>query len=372
MYGSAQSDGLRYFHRQALEWKAGHRILLDGNIFDGAWVEDTPFGEFIDFSSVSGQGIRDVDLQNNTFQHGASVLFSPSQTISGTPKVAPPIRFRFQNNLAWDINGHTYCTYGQSFCPQWGGYGVIFAGSQGAEDWIVNRNTIVGNAGAQPSLLWMSDTRVEGLNFTNNIFHLSPGFGEGISAGNVVGTNGKPCRNLFGKEAADCALQNYVFEHNLLTGTDDRRTIESWWPGRKNYVPAHPSELSVLGKPSRNPSMKLEQFELKTDLPSEWNGYGADVNALEAAQGKVKRVDVPPSSITSTSATVAFVAPDKAGCPVDYGSTDPSLINQFTRVNDAGGKTDRNIALSQLSPSTLYYYRVNCAVQQPMGQFRTH
>jgi hypothetical protein len=379
MYGGPQSDGLRYFHRQALEWKAGQRILLDGNVFDGAWTEDTPYGGFISLSSIFGQGIRDVDIRNNTFQHGASMIFPPSAITTTAPKPAPPIRFRFQNNLAWDINGFTYCTHGQGFCPEGGAHGVIFGGSQGAEDWTIDHNTILGNVGAQPSLLWMSETRVEGMNFTNNIFYLSPGYGEGIAAGNVLGLKGTKCGELFGKAAADCALQNYVFEHNLLTGTESRGTIRSWWPGLNNYVPPKPPDLSQLGAFVRDSVGSGEQFRPKSgscqgcgNPEKDLKDFGVDMDALDAAQGKVKRVEVPASSISSTSAVVKFTAPDKFGCEVDYSSSDRSLINSFKRVQDPGGETDRAITLSNLSGGTTYYYRINCAVQQPKGQFQTH
>ena len=42
LYGHPTSDGMRYSHRQLLEWKSGHRIHLNGNIFDGSWAEDNP------------------------------------------------------------------------------------------------------------------------------------------------------------------------------------------------------------------------------------------------------------------------------------------------------------------------------------------
>jgi hypothetical protein len=59
------------------------------------------------------------------------------------------------------------------------------------------------------------------------------------------------------------------------------------------------------------------------------------------------------------------------GCPVDYSSSDPSVITGFTRVSDSGGARPRNITLSGLTSKTLYYYRVNCAAEQPTGEFRT-
>jgi phosphodiesterase/alkaline phosphatase D-like protein len=93
---------------------------------------------------------------------------------------------------------------------------------------------------------------------------------------------------------------------------------------------------------------------------------------MQAAQGKVTLVGVPEANLTSTSAVVSFVAPDSTGCPVDYSSSDAAVMTTFTRVSDAGGARPRNIALPGLTPGTVYHYRVNCAVEQPTGQFRTH
>ncbi len=41
MFGGPISNGLRYGHRQTLEWKGGQRMRIDGNIFDGGFSEDT-------------------------------------------------------------------------------------------------------------------------------------------------------------------------------------------------------------------------------------------------------------------------------------------------------------------------------------------
>ena len=377
MFSGPESDGLRYGQRQLMEWKAGHRILLQGNIFDGAWVENTPFGEFIDFSSVSGDGIRDVDLKDNTFQHGASVLFSPSSITGGAPKPAPPVRFRFENNLVWDIVGSKYCTHGQSFCTQEGGYGVVLAGSQGAEDWIVDHNSIVGNVGTAPSLLWLSETRVEGFQGTNNILYLSPVFGEGISA-EVNGPKNRNCKLLYGEAAADCALEDYVFEHNILTGDRPRGDIRSWWPKSTNYVPPVPSDLSKIGKVVRDPYSGFDEYRVNPAFcadcgtsADEWKHAGVNQAELDVAQGKVQAVEVPENALTATSAEVVFIAPDKQTCPVDYSKSDPTAIASFTRAEDTGNTRQRKVALSGLSPGSVYHYRINCAVEQPTGSFKT-
>jgi hypothetical protein len=97
---------------------------------------------------------------------------------------------------------------------------------------------------------------------------------------------------------------------------------------------------------------------------------GANIDRLEAAQGKVTLVGT--NQITSDSANITYVAPDSFSCSVDYGSSDRTLIESFTRVQDSGGARIRNVTIGGLSAHTTYHYRVNCAVQQPTGQFVTN
>lgn len=117
-------------------------------------------------------------------------------------------------------------------------------------------------------------------------------------------------------------------------------------------------------------------FHLLSQSPYN-NGYttdglqeGANIDRLEAAQGKVTLVGA--NQITSDSANITYVAPDSVSCSLDYGSSDPTLIDSFTRVKDSGGARVRNVKLSGLNSHTVYHYRVNCSVQQPTGQFVTN
>ncbi len=391
MIGGASSDGLRYYHRHLLEWKSGCRIQLYGNIFDGGWTEDTPNGDFYELAADNGCGLSDFDSQNNTFRHGSTINIGPSTITGGTLKPAPVLRYRFQNNLGWDLNGYVYCAYGYGFCPPGGGWANIF-GIQSNEDIIFNHNTFVGTLGQQPAIMWASETRTEGINFTNNVFYLNTSdIGAGFDLGNVCGLSGsgtdagcygagRQCSNLSGKSAMDCAFQNYAFDHNLITGQFTGAQLQSTYPSPlTNYIPATPSNLNALGWFSYlSPTSTVNDYHMKGIYASGGGSHGNDgldvgvnMDALLAAQGAVTLIGVPTSSITANSAIVSFVAPDGAGCAVDYSSTDPIMISNFTRVSDPGGAITRNMLLSGLSSGTVYYYRVDCAVQQPMGRFKT-
>jgi hypothetical protein len=259
--------------------------------------------------------------------------------------------------------------------------GWVVQGPNATEDFVLDHNTVVGNVGRNPSILSLLDIRTEGVSVTNNVFSIGGNaIGGIVQDGSVKG--GDACGGLRGKALMDCKfVPSYAFDHNVLIGNAvDQATIaNSWLPGLTNYIPAD-TNLSHIGWSAYNgPLSANNNFRLKSNFCSgcgsaaaDGRDVGADIDTLEAAQGKVTLGGVPASSITGTSASVAFVAPDSDGCSVDYSSSDPTLINSFTRVQDAGGARVRSVSLTGLSPATTYYFRVNCAVEQPTGMFRTH
>lgn len=384
LYGHPTSDGMRYSHRQLLEWKGGHRIHLNGNIFDGSWVENNPASVTVVFSSLSGGGISDVNVENNTFKHVAGVLVAPNVIDGVYPQTLPTGRFRFANNLVWDVNvagphdGGNYHSYYTSAGHFPDATGWILEGPEGGEDEIVDHNTIVGNQGRVPSLFFLNDTKVEGVQVTNNVLYYSNGY-QGLA---MDGSMSYPaCDNQQrGKNLANCMFPGFVWDHNLLLGDTSQNTMQSWWPGLNNYIPSDPTRIDATGFFQYNPTDGSGNFRLRHDSKfvsggsfnaADGKDVGADIDKLEAVQGKVTLTGTPVGSITATSAVVAFVAPDSQGCPVDFSSTDPTVINSFTRVPDNGSARVRSVNLAGLTTGTTYYYRVNCAVEQPSGQFRT-
>lgn len=250
---------------------------------------------------------------------------------------------------------------------------------------MIDHNTIAGSYGSLPGLMTTEGTRVEGVQVTNN-FMLIDGATYGIleQAGNLM----LPQCTSNGEAAANCVFTpSYVWDHNVMIGNGiTQAALQAAWPihASTNYIPANTS-LSSVGwfnyqtPVALNGNTQNLDFHLKSNYcsgcgspSSDGRDIGANIDALEAAQGKTILIGVPASSITTTSATVVFVAPDAQGCPVDYSSTDPTAIGSFTRVSDAGGVSERNVALTGLTTGTIYYYRVNCAVEQPTGQFRTN
>ena len=94
---------------------------------------------------------------------------------------------------------------------------------------------------------------------------------------------------------------------------------------------------------------------------------GADIDALEAALGRVRNVRARDVSITG--AIISYLAPDSEPCTVEYSTS--TTWGTGTRQNDGGGYRVRNVSLTGLSSDTIYYYRVLCQVEQPSDVFKT-
>jgi hypothetical protein len=345
-------------------------------------------------TSVCDEGIQDAAFTNNTFQHGPGVLVAMSSTAGGCMQTPPPKRFLFQNNLAWDIRQSYFAPGG----PQNPGAGWLFE-AIGSEDATVLHNTIFFNHGRAPALAYLFDQKTEGVKIKDNILYVTAGSGgAGVrqESGSTFFSGPNACGQVASGQAfADCELPGNDISNNLFLSDSSKTTVQSWWSNGKNYIPTDPtdqksakwfnissawdSSVATSYTPYASPFAKPD-FRLRHDSPfisggavraSDGMNLGADVDALESAQGKVMLIGVGNASITASSASVTFIAPDTQGCPVDLSSTDPSLVNSFTRVNDSGGSAVRNIVLTSLSSRTTYYYRVNCMVQQPTGRFRT-
>jgi hypothetical protein len=392
MYGGRQSDGYKYANRQPLEWKGGQRIRVDGNIFDSNWSEDTPTGAFFVITPRMGGYTTDVDVTNNTFEHGPGGV-SAITPIESTPPTTPDpgMRFRLKNNLFWDINGWKYTANYPST-------GALFPGTGGPnEDVIIDHNTFFDNRGRASQWMNWSSYPVEGMQITNNfLFYSNTGGGGGIRTGGWG--NSHNCTGLGNEDLMNCGFTagprpDYVFAGNVIVpswedtqapkGQVDRDEVKNAFRGLDRSNPILSSrrgvEAAIASIGWANP--ESGDFRLKKDSLYSANGryhatdgsdVGVDMDALDVAEGIVKGASVPESSITSNTARIEFVAPDSFGCSVDYSSSDPKAIENFKRVPGAVGKAGaRSIELTGLSPNTLYYYRVNCAVEQPRGQFRT-
>jgi hypothetical protein len=94
---------------------------------------------------------------------------------------------------------------------------------------------------------------------------------------------------------------------------------------------------------------------------------GPDIDTLEIKLGKVRNARA--RSVTSSEATISYLAPDSDACTVEYSTS--AAWGTGIQVSDGGGDRVRNVNLTGLTSGQDYYYRVLCAVEQPRGTFRT-
>jgi hypothetical protein len=389
-------------HRHSLEWKQGNCASILGNIFDTSWVEATPFGDLFEVSALNGNvgtcgtnaqliygASSDFDFRSNTFLHAASITSVLGQGTAGEIPIEVQ-RFRFSNNLAVDISGTTYCAQGSGFCSSHSfGSGLNFNTTQ-IEDFTVTHNTILdNNAGSRLPFLFIGGGTVEeGFNVRDNFFWINGttnGLGgihtDTCSYGGGTDSNcwglGTYCFALEGLAAFNCAFANSTWVNNVMLGSPSQSQIKSLWPN--NIVPANPSNLAAVGWVNYVSPSTAGNFSLKATSPylsggtnpaSDGLSMGVDYNQLQVDQGYVTLSGV--SNITSSSAQVNFVAPDAQSCPLDYSPSDPTVTDHsLIRVADTGTTRSRTVSITGLSAGQIYYFRVNCAVNQPMGQFKT-
>ena len=95
---------------------------------------------------------------------------------------------------------------------------------------------------------------------------------------------------------------------------------------------------------------------------------GADMTELSRATGQVRFVSQIPQGSLVTQ--INFVAPDSQACPVDWDSQPiPTSGRTPTRVSDSGTAAGPRSVSITTSGAGVYYFRIQCAVEQPTGQF---
>lgn len=389
--GNPGADAWEYRNRQPLEFKGGWRAQMDGNIFeyDCHWLASAA----VAVTSVTG-GIFDITFTNNTFRHLSAGAMGGSSTQGGQAPLSPTSRYTYKNNLFWDIDGCKYIDHqsnaygpGHSYC--WNGYAVQTV--QDGEDFVWDHNTVVSLSGYTPDQFYLASGGLEGLQFTNSIFYAhsdagtaGTGFGSRVDGGsNSDLAAGGACNGYNAEALLKCSWKfpgavvsgNLLLSDSLTTGQ-----VTTNWPSQKQPCDlagnnCDPTNATLVGwtQPS------TQDYRLRANSPyisggprpaSDRYDMGADIIALEKAQGTVYLTSAIPAS---TTALVNFVAPDAQACPVDVSSTDSTLVNTFTRTNDLGTTAGpRSVSLTGLTPRTNYYFRVNCAVQQPSGTFHTN
>lgn len=423
-------NGNLQLHRQGVEWKHGSRDWVIGNIFDGqnGCDNQNPTGTAVLGKTPVGN-VNDLNTEFNTVMHSCGFSGAGTYLFTFHMLADTMSRIRFANNLVFDDNGWKNSSYyGPS--TYHGSTGWLFQMGGPVEDLQIVHNTFLDHDGIKPAWIALRE-QAEGVNIDNNLFFYAqnPGAAGGIifdsAFADPAGHSGfGNCQALTDKALLDCMWPGYTFRNNVIVPGNNSSNI--WGTNCNSGGDGDPCFLRgtmsagaqvsfsttcaafggtvsggqcVGGLPSTvlnyqqgvaaavqslgfaNPTkVSGANYRLLSTSPiisggqykgTDGKDVGADMDALEKAQGKVTLVGV--SAITANSAVVSFVAPDTQSCPVDYSSSDPTVVSSFTRAVDSGAQSgNRSVTMGSLASRTTYYYRVNCATTQPIGMFRTN
>jgi hypothetical protein len=413
-YDAACWNGGAYAWRNLTENKQGGKVLRDGNIY-GPYFLQVAQGQCLDqltyyqgFLATTGLvnwvDSSDATITNNTCQYLGGQMSTNPWFTSTTPAL-PQKNIYVHNNLFYNDNAYAQTaalTPLQAVITKTGiggncpfGKGVSFGGN--GQNFVYDHNTTYGQGGCQTWFYTQFLTLQSGTSFTNNIFNLvsDPGpysgllqsgtyatlnynFGGGADAPDCNATQGTAlfnCQSSF-NWAGNVVLATWT---NSLPGSQVEFTnaqiatakallpSNTIWPTAGTTLANRISQVAWYTPSTMNMRLKYNSPYISgAKASADGLDIGVDMDALEAAQGKVSNVHT--HHTTSTSTIVGFLAPDAFGCTVDWGTSNfPSGTGTFSRVTNAGGQRVQNVALTGLPAHANIYYRVNCAVQQPVS-----
>ena len=411
MSNSSCWNGGNYYWRDVSEVKQGKNVLKDGNIygpysaqvagggcpsqlqFQAGFPIDNGYPSYLDSSNLT--------YTNNTCYQIPAGVGTIGEAYQPITPAFPQKNIILRNNLFYQVNSYTAVSplapYG-AVHTQTGASctaGGIFTSGGSGQGYVFDHNTIYQLGGCQPLFFEAFLTLSSGVQLTNNIFNVV-GWGSydpaytGMryvnNAGTGSGTLDVPdCAGSGGSILMGCLSQstwagNVVlaswtnsFPGSLTEYTNAQiATLATLFPA-KTYVPSAGTTLADRINQIGWFAPDLQNMRLKPTSPYISGAHvtpdgldvGVNMDALEAAQGKVSNVRAYGTSNTSTK--IGFLAPDAFGCSVDWGTSDFSTgVGAYTRVTNAGGQRAQNVTLTALPAHSRIYYRVNCAVQQPL------
>lgn len=184
--GSAQAwtgSPTRSVVKNLFEVKNGHRMLVDGNVFEDNWMGADEGGWAVLLTARvehDGNGnymlqntARDITFTDNVVRHvtGGVQIFSedPGAPASDLAALQTTERLRFAGNLFEDINGSTYGN-GAGTAGTFVDYVQAFPQLPGATDVAFDHNTILNNGYVAPiALRSLTGPQFGNFSFTNNI-----------------------------------------------------------------------------------------------------------------------------------------------------------------------------------------------------------
>ena len=384
MAGSERSNGRAYATRHVLELKRGVRFRFDGNIVDGNWADFTPTGPAIvlfPVGDIDGNQVADIDITNNTFRRISSGIQLIAEDRIVGHKALPTARVRIHNNLAENIDFYAMRSQpsGVNQDKKSSNFGGFFVNLGGAmEDLRITHNTVFDNRGSGPWTFRYQAGRGAGVVVTDNIFthNADNGYG-GLASPKQVGDIHPPLSQVIAESFAGYFTRvngesDSTFARNLIlpgvANSSDPAHYNDASP-RMNFSKSD-CEAYYKGFPeivcagSGGKETARQRFE--SVFPEEGDfryrdgalgAVGADIDALEAAQGAVSHVEMsvdPPSGAT----TLRYRTAAGESCVAEY-SADPGF-KDAVRVRDSGSGSERYVSLGGLQRGMEYHYRVQC------------
>ena len=401
------------FARQHVEFKAGSKILINGNTFTSEWTGGNTGGysNAIALNPRNGQNtdtfsnyLSDITITNNDF-HGVpgGVGLWGSQNNLVVMDVPATKRVLIQNNLMYAINGF-YGSTGHTV------NGAIFELRASLEGVLISHNSIYGNRGNFPEIFDWSAGPGASIRFTNNILPATstnnsgnlrwdgdtsgqlpaPTFSQttpipvwhGVATANP---NPDPASQFVGNAlvpgvtdtSVDANYANASYAYTPATCTSYWAYLSNLCAGNGGTTTANQVMQSIgLWGPIANTSgyatvanwrfIYSSPYISGAHYTTDGLDAGANIDQLEAAQGVVSNVHT--FSTTSTATTVGFLAPDSFACSIDVDPSSDSgnfTPGVFSRVSGSGGQRVQNVSLTGLTAHVQYTLRVNCSSQQP-------
>ena len=416
-YDAACWNGGSYAWRNLTENKQGGKILRDGNIYGPYYIQVAQGGCLDQLTYYQGfpasTGLvnwvdsSDATITNNTCQYLGGQMSTNPWFTSSSPAM-PQRNIYVHNNLFFNDNAYAQTALlspleavitrsgASANCPF--GKGVSFGGN--GQNFIYDHNTTYGEGGCLTWFFTQFLTLQGGTQFSNNFFNLvsDPGqYSGSLTSGTWAQLNQTfqstavdvpSCDGDQGATLLNC-LNSFTNQGNVALATwtnslpgslaeyntSQINSAAAYYSGsgiafpNQNTLALRLANIAWYDPANGNMRLKYTSPYISGSHPSTTDGkdVGVDMDALEAAQGKVSGVHT--YSSTSTSTNVGFLAPDSFGCTIDV---DPSsdagnfTPGTFTRVSNAGGQRVQNVSVTGLTAHGLYYLRANCAVSQPV------
>lgn len=364
----ADTTGLRFFHRQQLEWKGGQRILVDGNLFQGSFADVSPACLTIAVTPRVGGVVSDFDFTNNQVGPACGGLNPPATVSSPLPQSEGSKRIRIANN-AFNLDGTTY----SAVTTPTGARGWTNEGDGILEDVLMDHNTAggpggsstIGAVGTTPSFYYDTRYPIGGMVMTNNTFFYTGDLpaikGEDVGFGCGYGAD---------KTLMDCAWTNgpgtpgYTFSGNVIIPSWSSSPARSGFVGTATVTTAYGALVATNPVPaggSQAANVGLVNFNANLSLNS-GSPYYSTPCTLPCGYISIAAPTSPSATPGDTTVSLSWTA--TAGVSVTYKVYRGTLATGEAVTPIATGISATSYMDTGLSNGTAYYYKI-AAVSGP-------